>query len=154
MKLANLARKHIDRRLAPLRTLATELTTPSTGWVRAIRQAMGMPSTQLAVRLGLTQSGVVQLEQSEKRGSISLNTLRKAAEALDCTLVYALVPNKALEEIVYERAGEIAAEQLARVNHSMRLEAQGVEDDDLQAEHARLRSELLAGNPARLWNNL
>jgi hypothetical protein len=61
------------------------------------------------------------------------------------------VPNKPLEQVVFERAGELAAEQLKRVNHTMRLEAQGVEDEDLADEYARLRSEILAGNPSRLW---
>ena len=113
-----------------------------------------MSSRQMADRMSISQSGVVRLEQSEKRGTISLNTLRKAAEALDCVVVYALVPNKALESVVVDRANEIATRQLARVNHSMRLESQGVDEGDLKEELDSLRTELLAGAPSRLWNEL
>jgi len=154
MKPTDLARKHLDHKLEPVRGMLALLTPPSTGWLRAIRHALGMSSAQLADRMGISQSGVVRLELSEKRGTISVNTLRKAAEALDCTVVYALVPNKALESVVFDRANDIAARLLARVNHSMLLESQGVDEDVLREELRGLRAELLAGNPSRLWNEL
>jgi len=92
------------------------------------------------------------MESSERRGAISLGTLRRAAEALDCTLVYALVPNKPLEETVTVRARAIAADQLRRVNHTMRLEAQDVEADTMQEELDWLTGDILNGNLGRLWD--
>lgn len=111
-----------------------------------------MSSEQLARRVELTQSGVTRMESSERRGAISLGTLRRAAEALDCTLVYALVPNKPLEETVTVRARAIAADQLRRVNHTMRLEAQDVEADTMQEELDWLTGDILNGNLGRLWD--
>src|SRR4051794_37115016 len=77
---------------------------PVKGWIRAVREALGMTAEQLAKRLGVTQPAVVATEQSEAQGTIQLATMRRVAEALDCTLVYALVPNRPLETTVRERA--------------------------------------------------
>ena len=95
---------------------------PPKGWVRAIRDAIGMTGGQLGRRLGMTAQAVVSLERSEASGKIQLNTLRRAAEAMDCVLVYALVPNTSLNEMVDRRARELALRALRRVSHSMALE--------------------------------
>lgn len=146
-----LARKHLDARLAPLRSLS--VAVPPRGWVRAIRDALGMTSRQLAKRLGLAQSTVMALEKGEARGSVNLASLRHAAEALDCTLVYALVPNKPLDEILRRRAQEIADAALARTHHTMQLENQGLEEGDLRAERERLIGEMMRQSPRRLWDD-
>ena len=100
---------------------------PPKGWVRAIRDAIGMTGGQLSRRLGTTAQAVVSLERSEASGKIQLNTLRRAAEAMDCVLVYALVPNTSLTEMVDGRARELALRALRRVSHSMALEDQQVD---------------------------
>lgn len=151
MTQQSLARKHLDRRLAPLRDRA-DLTRPPKGWVRAIRDALGMTTRQLGARLDRAHTSVVVLEKHEAADAISLGQLRKAAEALDCTLVYALVPNKSLDEILRERAAKVAERELASVNHTMALENQGVDRQSLAAERERLIEELLRGNPSRLWD--
>ena len=102
---------------------------PPKGWVRAIRDAIGMTGTQLARRLGMTAQAVVSLERSEANGKIQLDTLRRAAEAMDCVLVYALVPRSSLTEMVDHRARELALQALLRVSHSMALEDQTVDRD-------------------------
>jgi predicted DNA-binding mobile mystery protein A len=102
---------------------------PPKGWVRAIRDAIGMTGAQLGRRLGMTAQAVVSLERSEASGKIQLNTLRRAAEAMDCVLVYALVPNTRLTEMVDRRARELALRALRRVSHSMALEDQQVDRD-------------------------
>jgi predicted DNA-binding mobile mystery protein A len=83
-----------------------------------------MTGVQFAGRLKIRPQSVEALERSEASGAIQLNTLRRAAEALDCTLVYALVPNGSLESAVRTRARKIAIRDLARVAHTMKLEAQ------------------------------
>ncbi len=89
-----------------------------------------MPRDELARRLGMTKQGVAALETSEADGSIKLETLRRAADALGCKLVYALVPHNSLEEIVDKRAHEVARRDVERVRHTMLLEDQrGGEDD-------------------------
>ena len=151
MKQAELARKHLDERLTPLRESA-EFVRPPRGWVRAIRDALGMTTGQLAKRIGVDQSRITKLEHAEVEGSVTLKTLRQAAEGLGCTLVYAFVPNPSLEELVRARAAEIADRELARVDHTMRLENQALTPRDLKQERERLVTVLLTGNPRRLWD--
>ena len=147
----DLARKNLDRRFAKLRPV-DQWARPPRGWLRAIREAIGMTAKQMAARLGVSQPRIVALEEDEQRGAVTLETLRRAAEALDCTLVYALVPNKPLEDMVRDRAGKVAAERIANVDHTMRLEKQGISSKELQAERERLAAELLRGNLRRLWD--
>lgn len=100
---------------------------PSKGWIKAIRNAIGMTAAQLGVRLGISQQSVVSLEENEARDSITLSSLRRAAEGMDCRLVYALVPNKgSLENTIKNQARIRAMELLQAVDHSMKLEMQGV----------------------------
>ncbi|MGL4488310.1 MAG: mobile mystery protein A [Rhizobiaceae bacterium] len=97
---------------------------PHKGWIKAIREALGMSGVQLAKRLGVAAQTANALEKSEVNASIKLETLRKAAEALDCTLVYALVPKSSLEETVHSRATMLAVMALRSISHTMRLEDQ------------------------------
>ena len=147
-----LARKHLERRLAPLRD-QQNLMRPPRGWIRAVREALGMTTRQLAQRMGKVQSVVVDMEKSEARDSVSLGILRQAAEALDCTLVYALVPNRPIDDMLRARAAEIASHRLARASHSMALENQALGRAAQEAERERLIDELLRGSPARLWDD-
>ena len=130
------ARERLDERLGPLKP-AERFRAPPKGWVRAIRDALGMSGVQFAARLGVQPPSVAALEASEESGSIQLKTLRRAAEALDCTLVYALVPNDSLEGVVQVRARRIALRDLGRVAHTMKLEAQetpdGATDERIEA---------------------
>ncbi|MDP3906752.1 mobile mystery protein A [Novosphingobium sp.] len=122
------ARERLDARLAAIKPLE-RYTVPPKGWIRAIRDAIGMSGPQLASRLGMTAQGLVSVERSEAQGRIQLNTLRRAAEAMDCVLVYALVPKTSLEQMVEHRARELALQALNRVSHSMALEDQQVDRD-------------------------
>lgn len=151
MARSDLARKNLDRRFAMLRS-ADQWARPPKGWLRAIRDAIGMTSAQMAARLGVSQPRILALEKDEVRGAVTLETLGRAAQALDCTLVYALVPNQPLEEMVSKRAEEVAAKRIASVDHTMRLENQALSPKELQAERERLATELLRGNLRRLWD--
>jgi predicted DNA-binding mobile mystery protein A len=109
-----------------------------------------MTGVQLASRLGVRPQTVDAIEKSEATGSIQLNTLRRAAEALDCKLIYALIPNTSLEDAVNKRARKLALRDLQRVAHSMKLEAQGTGDADMEARiEAYIRDEIKARD---LWN--
>lgn len=126
--IRNRARDRLDSKLASIKPI-DRFTRPPKGWVRAIRDALGMTGAQLGKRLGMTAQGIVSLERSEAGGTIQLNTLRRAAEAMDCVLVYVLVPRTSLTEMVDQRAREIALKALGRVSHSMALEDQQVDRD-------------------------
>ncbi len=128
-----IARLRLDKRLSAFKP-ESHFAVPPRGWIRAIRDALGMPAFRLGTQLSMTQQGVGEMEKSEKYGTIQLKTLRQAAEVLDCTLVYAFVPNSSLEDTVQTRAREIARKELARIGHTMDLEAQGLTEDEREAQ--------------------
>jgi predicted DNA-binding mobile mystery protein A len=145
------ARLRLDERLGILRP-ADRFQPPPKGWIRAIRDAIGMTGTQLATRLGVRPQTVESIEKSEEAGRIQLQTLRRAAEALDCTLIYALVPKSSLEGAVAARARRIAIRDLQRVAHTMTLEAQDTGDADMEARvEAYIRDVLRERN---LWGEV
>jgi predicted DNA-binding mobile mystery protein A len=145
-----LARKHLDRVFGDVRIDAIRQRPPK-GWIRAIRDALGLTARQLASRMGRTHSVLVRLERSEMADAITLGSLRAAAEAMDCTLVYAIVPNRSLTETARARATSIADAQLSRMHHTMRLEDQALTRDDLAQERNRLIEGILARGGSRLW---
>jgi predicted DNA-binding mobile mystery protein A len=145
--------RHLDKRFAALRPLAKSPCPPK-GWLRAIRDALGMTTVQFAKRLGVSQPRIVELEQSEVSGSVTLNTLQRAAEGLGCRLVYVLVPDRPIADIVHERADLIATRQLSAVAQSMRLEDQEVKSKDVAKELHRKQVEQLLRRPARLWDEI
>jgi predicted DNA-binding mobile mystery protein A len=147
---ADLGRKALEGRVAPFREQL--FTRPPKGWLRAIRDALGMTTAQYAGRLGVSQPRISALEKSEMDETVTLATLRRAAEALDCRLVYMIVPNRPLDDMLRDRAIRRADEQLARVDHTMRLENQGLTARDLELERARIIDELLRGDTRRLWD--
>ena len=112
-----------------------------------------MSNRQLAGRLGVKASQSVEdMQEYEVGGTIKLQTLRKLAEALDCHLVYALVPRKPMDQIRKDRARLVASRLLRRVSHSMKLEDQGVSKKMEESELNRRIEKLLAGNPKDLWD--
>ena len=111
-----------------------------------------MTTGQLAKRLKVHQPRVIELEKGEATGHITVQSLERAAEALGCQLVYILVPHKPLTKTIEERALQVAESQLASVEQTMRLEAQGVTDKTARrSTKQRLAAELLR-RPARLWD--
>jgi predicted DNA-binding mobile mystery protein A len=127
------ARRRLDERFRRLKPLADE-PRPHKGWIRAIRDALGMTSTELAARLNVSQQNVSQMEHNEVQDTITLDTLRRAASALDCDLVYVLEPRTSLDEVVREQAHKKAARHLAPLAHHSRLEDQALSDDDEAAQ--------------------
>lgn len=147
----DLQQRQIADLLAPW-TRAADQPLPPSGWISAIRHALGMSGVQFAKRLGMTRQGVSLLESREAEGSITLDALRKAAEALDAKLVYAIVPRTSLTETVRAQAQRKAEEELHRVAHSMRLEAQNITRDEHHAQIADRAEELLRTRPRELWD--
>lgn len=138
------ARRALDRRGAQLRQLRGAGARPVGGWVRAIREALGMSVTDLADRMNVVPSTVHRLEVSEQNDRIQLDSLRRVADALECDLVYALVPRRPLQVLVDERARELARRELAALGHTMDLEAQGLGPELLQERVDELAEELKA----------
>lgn len=144
-----LARKHLDRQFEAMSLKG--MTRPPKGWLRAIRDALGLTSRQLAARMRKNHSTIIALEKGELAGTTTLNSLRDAAEAMNCTLVYSVVPNGSLEEMVRTQSRKAAEAQLSRVNHTMRLEDQAVARSDLTDQIDRLAEELRRTNSSGIW---
>lgn len=124
---------------------------PPSGWIKAVREALGMTATQLAQRLGVTTSTATRLETSEADDTISLVTLRRAAEALGCELQYALVPKQTLKETLEARAADLARKQMAAISHTMALEAQSTSTETVEAQTRAVAESLLKGSRRALW---
>lgn len=149
---SELIERQIERRLELLRDVGRK--PPAKGWVHTIRSAIGMSSPELARRIGMTRQGVSEIERRERDGSVSLAVLQKAAEGMDCDLVYAIVPRKSLAELMKEQARKKATDEIRRVVHTMLLENQGTaleETDRLIEERA---DQLLRGSRRALWSEV
>lgn len=127
------------------------LPLPSRGWVKAIRESLGMSAEQLGKHLGTDASGVLRLEEREMKKTTSLASLEKAAGELGCKLVYAIVPNTSLEALLDERAWRVAEEQLSSVFHSMGLEDQSVTELTYRRQLSALAQKLKSTLSRTLW---
>jgi len=125
---------------------------PPQGWIKTIRMALGMTSSALAQRVGdVSDSAIRKLELAEAEDAITLASLRRVAEALDCELQYALIPRLPLKQMLSEQASIVAGKQMERVSHTMALEDQKVRDSVTMAQKKLLMESLLAGSKRRLW---
>jgi predicted DNA-binding mobile mystery protein A len=142
------SRARLDERLEQFGP-AEQYRPPARGWIKAVREALGMSTAQLAKRMGIRQPSIIDLERSEEKGTIELATLRRVAQALDCSLVYALVPNKPLETTIRERARTLLRRRRRPVEHTMLLEDQQVKEtrSDAQVDDIIRRT-----NPRRFWD--
>ncbi len=148
--LSSLQLSQVDQRLAPWRRMANDVP-PRGGWLRAIRKALGMSAAQLAGRLGVAQQAIVNFERNEAAGKITLQSLQRVAQALDCRVVYAVVPNNPLVQMRRARAQALADQLVRPVAHSMKLEAQGVSDKETRRQRKELTDEILRGSARKLW---
>jgi predicted DNA-binding mobile mystery protein A len=146
---ATQARRELDRKFSAA-LLEPVAARPRSGWIRTIRNALGMSQAVLAERLGVSGSAVNQLERAELHGGITTGKLAEVAGALDCTLVYALVPNSTLEQTVNTQAETAAAQILGYAARTMALEDQAVDKDRQRETVQRYAQQLVAtGTP---WN--
>lgn len=146
------ARRKLDKRLFSL-SEDSDFTSPPRGWLKAIRESLGMTTSQLGKRLGVAQSRAVVIEQAEANGTITLNSLEKAAQAMDCRLVYAIVPRKPLDELVEDRAHQKAKKSLKMTSHTMALEAQELEEEDEAELLKKLTRKFIEKSGSSLWED-
>ncbi|MFA7404607.1 MAG: mobile mystery protein A [Pelobacteraceae bacterium] len=150
-KQRQIARQQLDKTLSQF-GFATGIQQPVKGWIRAVREVLGMSGTQLAQRLRVSQPRIPKLEQDELSGAVSLKTMRQAAEALDCVFVYALVPRTSLEDTVRTQARKVAVERMQRVAHSMLLESQSLGVEEQRTSIDAAVDELARETPRGLWD--
>ena len=143
--------RHLSAKLTPLASLRGA-HPPRQGWISEIRRALGMSAAQLARRLNVSRPAVSQYEKGEVDGSLTLQTLRTAASALGCELVYALVHRTRLEDMLEKQARRVATQMVLRAAHSMRLEQQDVSKRETAKQLEDLTLQLLLERPRSLWD--
>ena len=133
--------------------LPATFSRPMKGWINSVRYALGMTGRQLALRLGVSPASASALEKREREGSVSLKTMERAAEAMDCTFFYGFRPNGgSFEGIVRRRAEGSAQSKLDRINRTMLLEDQQIPSEEAEKIYQREVLKLVEQTPGFLWN--
>lgn len=130
-----------------------KVATPPTGWLKAIRTALGMSLEQLGKKLNVTKQSVLEMEEREKEGSITIKSLREAANALDMHLVYGFVPKDGTMDALLDRkAKDLAIKIVMRTSNTMKLEDQ--ENTKKRLENAIKERTIIIKNemPKTLWD--
>jgi len=144
--------RQLDASLQRLKPLF-DIAPPPKGWIRAIRSALGMTAKQLAGRLGIAQQAMARIEKDEPAGSVTIKTMRRIAERLDCVFVYGFVPRTSLKETVALQAKKVATLRLVQVSQTMSLENQALSRRDNEQALTDLVDDLIDTLPSTLWNN-
>jgi len=124
---------------------------PPEGWLASVRKAMGMSGPQLAKRLKLTKAAIYQAERNELEGAISIKQLQKLARSMNSQLVYAIIPDKPVNEIVFDQAKMKAETLVQQASIHMGLEKQSLTEEQIQKEIIRIAKELANEMPSDLW---
>ena len=132
---------------------AETILVPSKGWVNAIRTTLNMTMAQLGKRLNITRQGVKSIEDSEVKGTISVNSLKEVGRVLDLKFVYGFIPvDGSINNLINRKANELATKIVLRTHQNMQLEAQGVKDDKIKEIIEDLASEIKREMKRSLWD--
>ena len=136
----------LDKKIFDLKS-AKNIVPQSSGWIKTVREAIGMTVSQLATRLGVTQPRITKMESNED--NLKLSTMKKAAEAMNCEFVYYFKPKTTFQNLVDEQAQKKAAEVLKTVNVNMALENQEIAEDEAVKDFA---SDLINTKIKQIWD--
>jgi predicted DNA-binding mobile mystery protein A len=129
-----------------------DIIVPAEGWIKEIRTALSMTYKQLAKRLKVSAPSIANYEKSERMGTINLNTLKKAAEAMNCKLVYSLVPAESLEKVLEDQTLKVAGSIFKKATHSMNLERQDVNEKENVNQYKELIDEINTNLKKKIWD--
>jgi len=151
MSLDKLRIRQLDEALAPFQRVP-DRSPPRGGWAKAVRTALGMSLRQLAERTGLSKTAVKSAETNEAKGTVQLRSLQTLAEAMECDLVYALVPRGSFAEVMERQASRIAEGLVRQVSESMELEDQGVGAVERRRQVKELTAAILRDRRRDFWD--
>lgn len=146
MNARGLQIRALDKKTFDLKSAKNIVPQPS-GWIKTVREAIGMTVSQLATRLGVTQPRITKMESNED--NLKLSTMKKAAEAMNCEFVYYFKPRTTFQNLVDEQAQKKAAEVLKTVNVNMALENQEIAEDEAVKDFA---SDLINTKIKQIWD--
>ena len=148
--LKGITQRQVEAMLSPWRD-AILPPTPPKGWIKAIREGLGMPASYLARKMDVEQSTVKRYEEAEASGAISFKTLQRIADALGCELKYALVPKKTLPQMIQDRALVVTQERMKAISQTMALEDQSTSMAETEALVQEQAQDLINGSWRDLW---
>lgn len=144
--------EQLDQKLLPF-SQARKVLVPERGWINTIRTTLNMTMAQVGTKLKITRQGVKSIEESEANGTISLNSLKDVANAMDLKLVYALVPKDGtINDLIQKKAEKLAQKIVLRTNQNMKLEDQGIGDEKIAQTIKELADELKREMKKSLWD--
>lgn len=146
-----LIREQLDKKLLGMRNILNDPITRG-AWIRSMREALGMTTTQLGKRIDVDQSRIVHMEKSESEGNLKLSTMQKIGEGLGMTFVYGFVPHNDLETMVRDQARKLAQERMKILDHTMQLELQGLNKDEKEKALSDMIDKILVEGDKELWN--
>lgn len=120
---------------------------PLQGWIKTIRELLGMTSIQFSKKLKVSQPRLAVIEKNEK--NLKLSTMEKIADELNCDFVYALVPRENVNDIIYNRAKQKALNIVTKVNNNMSLENQLSDNKEILEDTIEY---LLSKKAAKIWD--
>jgi predicted DNA-binding mobile mystery protein A len=140
----------VDRAAASI----TGLKTPPEGWLRTVRNALGMSGTELAKKIGVTRARVTQAEHAELTGGITLKSMQTAAEAMGCRFVYAIIPPSGrIEDLITAQARKKAMAIVGTASKHMALENQALPNDKIAQQVESLTREIAQEMPTDFWRD-
>lgn len=126
---------------------------PPIGWIKAIRNGIGMSMEQLGKKLSITKQGVMDMEKREKEGAITIKSMQEIAKAIDMQFVYGFVPDAgSLEQMIEMRALEMATIIVQRTSNSMKLEDQANSKERIEKAIKERATEIINKTPKILWD--
>lgn len=126
---------------------------PPIGWIKAIRNGIGMSMEQLGKKLSITKQGVMDIEKREMEGAITIKAMQEIAKAMDTKFVYGFVPNAgSLEQMIETRALEIAKTIVQRTSTTMKLEDQVNSKERIEKAIKERATEIINKTPKILWD--
>ena len=142
----------LDQKLLPF-SETRKVVVPQRGWVNTIRTALNMTMAQLGAKLNITRQGVNRIEESEANGTITLNSLKAVANAMDLKLVYGLVPNNGtINDLIQVKAEKLARKIVLRTDQNMKLEDQGIGVEKLAMNIKERADEIKREMKKSLWD--
>jgi predicted DNA-binding mobile mystery protein A len=152
MRNNKLQLQQLNEKLAQLTDLQ-HVIVPPIGWIKAIRNSIGMSMEQLGKKLSITKQGVMDIEKREKEGAITIKSMQEIAKAMDMKLVYGFVPNEGdLEQMIETRAIEMAKKIVERTSNTMKLEDQANSKERIEKAIKERASEIINNTPKILWD--
>src|SRR5690606_40111933 len=143
--------RQLDKRFKKLKILLN-YPPPKKGWIDTIRKALMITRKQLSKKMNVSEPLIAKMEKNEVEGAITLKSIRRISEAMNCKFVYAIIPNESLENIINQQIEKVVAKMINEVDQTMKLEAQGTSNKTLENEQKRLKFELKENLKSKIWD--